>query len=211
MRLVDNVRLCFATNSSSTHSVVQSDEAVRSYCQPCNEDGQLFYGGDHFALSNTSQKQDYIAAMLFKVYINNHKIGIREALSLVKDAFPDGEYTATSLLSANITDTKACQWPMPRLWRQGLTPLVNWLKANVINNNKIHIVGGRSDAPYPNIEQYEQVSLPIGNMPPSTVYIADSITGYITTIDRANGTRNRYVTLHGENPVFSAAPELIDL
>lgn len=58
--MIYNVRYGFATNSSSTHSIIISNDKIKDTCPKDH-----FFGWEHFTLSKTSSKRAYLAAILY--------------------------------------------------------------------------------------------------------------------------------------------------
>ena len=182
MRIL-NVRLGFATNSSSTHSIVVVD---KKYKDKLYGD---YFGWERFVLASKKQKKRYLAATLATNLVR--LIGKDEALKVTK------AYTGVNLEDPYMIDHQSIIC-LPTTWDEKFIdiPFFEALSEYILRDD-IVIVGG-------NDNEYSE-SLPVsGRMSPLPFYDITDIYGprlvarydeehgYWTVFNRDSGTKVRF-------------------
>lgn len=127
--IITGIRMGFACNSSSTHSIVLVPNGMELLNVPTDGD----FGWDDFTLTTESEKRDYLAAML---HSNRQVETVEEANTLTggnidEHAYVDHQSVFNFPLNANGS-----------LNREFLSEYVEW----IATNPKINILGGNDNS-----------------------------------------------------------------
>lgn len=208
-----NIRYGFATNSSSSHSVVLAP----GLSDRDNDDG-LGFGWGHFILASPEAKRRY---MFVAAKLHHEKtLGLSEAVVLANAAFPvieeDRESACRDEYSAYIDHQSVPSFPSPRIKEDGMAPLWSLLDKEIVRADKVAIVGGNDNedddwkppvALYaPEIAIYRDLTNAAG-----AVYSIDADSGHLTLFDKSSGKKIRILPEGVGAPLCSAAPELVDI
>lgn len=197
-----NIRFGFATNSSSTHSIIISHEKIPDKLND-------YFGWDFFTASSNQAKRQYLASILY-----NH-------LSYVVD-----ESIAHDLikywLDIDMTDTTLClgvdhqSMPLlPKTW-EGLSIDVDFFNdyKNFILNEHVVILGGNDNDDEAHPRGLNSFVLPLwyDNDREDIVARKDNKYDYWSLYSRKSGTKVRLKLDRDQPPITkSYAPELVDL
>lgn len=218
IRLV-NERRGFATNSSSSHSVIYAKAPTRSATNVTYGDREerptLGFGWEKFILTDRLSKIGYLAAIMANHY-RDLRLGPKEILALVRSVIGQ-EYTDEEILDSYIDHQSAPDAPRPRLVAQGMHPIWELIKKVVVDDDSVMIVGGNDNERWDDRPAGDTHSLFYGLFDVESMdrehrfYIQDRVSGHFTVFNRANGTKRRVVAGDAPAPKVSAVPELVDL
>jgi hypothetical protein len=211
---VANMRFGFATNSSSSHSVVLLPgvgDQVADY-----EDG-LSYGWGNFTLASREAKAAYLAIGIRDHYNRNEKFGKLELTALVRAVLGDliAHVSDEELFEGYIDHQSSPGFPNPLRHGDGMTPLWDLLKEAIIDNPDVVILGGNDNGDgHPLRDSAHDFSLYDDvvwqeDYRSTRVFLKDL--NHITIFDKLTGTRVRVVKTGDPKPEFSTHPELVDL
>ncbi|MDB4330123.1 radical SAM protein [bacterium] len=149
---IKNVRMGFATNSSSTHSIIFAGTNDPSLTVS-SESGSLEYGWDRFICDSKEKKRDYFAAQLITT-LNNH-LGEDVSAYVVKGLFginiEKGQYGYPYGVDHQ------SRWDIPVDFNGD--PNVEFYKEfaySVINNEKLNVLGGNDNTSYTDEAQVKE-------------------------------------------------------
>ena len=202
--MIFNVRFGFATNSSSTHSIIISKDKIRND-PPSDKD----FGWDNFTLAKTSSKRDYLAAILYQHLIAI--IGDKMAKDLVIkwcNLPEDSEIGSVDHQSVPV---------LPLNWDgRGLNYQFFKEYKKFILDESVIIIGGNDNDndPHPLAKTYHPFILPLiyDNCNFKLIAKKDKVNDYWTLFDRKTGTKIRMQFSDKQDiPAKSSSPELVDL
>lgn len=202
--MIFNVRYGFATNSSSTHSIIITKDKIRN-----NSPGDKYFGWEFFTLSKTSAKRDYLAAILNQHL--SHLIGDKMARDLVIlwCGLPEG----TEIGSVDHQSVPS----LPLNWDgRGLNYQFFKEYKKFILDEAVVILGGNDndDKVHPQTKGRDPFILPLIYDQRNTNLVAkkDPVNDYWTLFDRDKGTKIRMqFSPNQAKPTKSSSPELVDL
>jgi hypothetical protein len=194
---IHNVRAGFATNSSSSHSVILvGDEIV-----PSEVDGGDIYGWENFTLVTQEQKLRYLCAQAFRgVYDSEFDdfVKLVSETSGIEIKFDDEE---------NIGVDHQSSWKLP--------PEHNSMRALVrhIMNHELVILGGNDNSdshPLSEVFPHDPICGVLNSYSSKSKVRVDG--EYIVAFDSGTGNKAR-VSLNRHAPAYvkSTSPELVDL
>lgn len=202
--MIFNVRHGFATNSSSTHSIIISKDKIRD-----NAPTDKYFGWDHFTLTKTSSKRDYLAAILSQHL--THIIGDKMAVDLVclwcnlpeNSEIGSVDHQSVPALPLN-WDGKGLNYQFFKEYKKFILGESVMILGGNDNNNKMHPKSkGRHPFILPLIYDRNNANL---------VARKDATYDYWTLFDRSDGTKIRMqFSPNQETPIKSSSPELVDL
>lgn len=212
MRL-HNIRYGFATNSSSSHSVVLAPGLSD------HGEGGLDFGWQDFILASPEAKRRY---MFVAAKIHHEKsMSLAEAVVLARAAFPvsasDAQEASSDRFNAYIDHQSEPSFPEPRVKKLGMMPLWTFLDREIVQNQKIAILGGNDNQDNeewkpaaaqcaPESAVYKDIIEASG-----CVYSIDPVSGHLTLFNRTTGKKVRVLPEKAGPPAFSVAPELVDI
>lgn len=211
-----NIRFGFATNSSSSHSVIFMDPEKVKEIQKQDDLSRYSYGWENFTLTSKESKEKY----LFATFLNNLDLPMGDAEYLIKKAkYPEAEDKGMyvdhqSLICIPIHrayDSYGSDYrPIDDKF---YTELVDF----ICNNDNIVILGGNdNDEPHPLLEKYRK------NIRKTVVHSLTDIksntitsrkTGdWWTIFNKNTGAKYRFTFCDNATPITkSEYPELIDM
>lgn len=202
---IHNVRLGFATNSSSTHSIIYSGEGV--YDED-TEDGEFGWGD--FTVASAGAKAKYLGATL---YTNLARQVSRDiAISVVKD-WLGVELTKNAYGGVSEYVDHQSLFTLPLTYdRKGVNKeFVDDFNAYLSNNNIAIIGGNDNDEDTHHLRHNKHIDLPIPLEDHDYVARKDA-SGYWSLFNFSTGTKIRFSFDNlDEVPAKSEAPELVDL
>lgn len=224
---IQNLRLGFATNSSSSHSIVIVPPRKKLRDDLGCVDDHGGYGWEHFVLASKEAKRNYFSTQLFLAL--RHEVGDEIAAAAVFSLFHSPRFdhniaTNTWGDDAPYVDHQSC-WGVPLRWNAGTgrywrengpnMQFVQELYDFVVNRDDVAIVGGNDNEPRDVAKEFgvERVPNPLFNWDryPSTL-VARKDGEWWTVFNRANGTKIRFSFNEHAKPLkYAAAPELVDM
>jgi hypothetical protein len=202
---IHNVRLGFANNSSSTHSLILLDVAGS-----LKTDEDRRFGWDYFTAADARSKDHYLALVMRDSLSG---LGPEERAQVVAELFPDlprGELD--DVLADGYVDHQS-RWSMPRDWGGG------WPDREFaadfrryLADPRIAILGGNDNGgdvrahPNAGAGRLFDVGLPTWGAP-----VARKDSGAWTLFNRDTGAKVRFDFGGGPPPVRASAPELVDV
>lgn len=202
--MIFNVRYGFATNSSSTHSIIISKDSIRD-----NAPKDRYFGWEFFTLAKKSSKRDYLAAILY--HHLEPIIGSRMARDLAMvwcDLSPDDNIGSVDHQSVPV---------LPLNWDgRGLNYQFFKEYKKFILDESVVILGGNDNTKkvHPRTKGNHPFILPLiyDTNNKNLVARKDSIYDYWTIFDRGDGTKIRMQFSSDQpQPTKSSSPELVDL
>lgn len=200
-----NVRLGFATNSSSTHSVV----VLKSRPEQVDSVADGIYGREGFLLETSREKRDYLAALLRDASPLDHAV-IAELTGVDPDRIPDAEG------GVGVIDHQSLDRFSPLVEDRSLAEAF----CEVVLAEGVAIRGGDDNLELPTAVEVASVDL---NPAPLVLYLAEGATalrelgyrvlesdGLVTVFHPGKGTKVRFRT-HAGAPEYHPVPELVDL
>jgi hypothetical protein len=209
---IHNLRAGFATNSSSSHSVVLIPEDMVGKFEPINETETAF-GETEFRLVSTEDKMRYLAALLLGGGCDQKK--------LVEIFTPHLSNIAELVASTETDDDEQYNYGYGNFYVSGnsqishpadpLHPAYVHTLINLFQSNRIVVVGGRDDsANYPFVmhgceeeELFETLKSSYNNS-------VREEGNHITIFDKRTGNKVR-MSVKDEPYLKSSVPELVDL
>jgi hypothetical protein len=206
MSQVQSVRYGFATNSSSTHSIIITKDKSRA-----KDKLDDHFGWDFFTAASDQAKRQYLASIV--MYHLEPIVGKQITRDLV-----------ISWLNIDINDEHLClgidhqSMPiMPRTW-EGVGLDVDFFNeyAEFLMQKHLVIIGGNDNTNQKHslVRRYEPFILPLlyDNYRTRLVARKDPINGYWTLFNRENGNKVRLFLSPKQSKVTKAySPELVDL
>lgn len=208
---VHNVRHGFATNSSSTHSIVYMRGAKLS---PVPEEGG--FGWDNFTLTDKADKRRYLAAQVYQSLCDTvgHDVALTVAQAWTGAALTPGTYTA---IEEHVDHQSVITFPSDfdgkGICREYVEDFIRFL-----DRDDVAILGGNDNSdghPDLNRGDVESVGIQDGHVEVYGSFVArKDPSGFWTLFNRNNGNKLRVSFgnegLH-EAPTKAAAPELVDV
>ena len=200
--MITNIRLGFATNSSSTHSIVIKKPNHKIE----DEYDKHYFGWDFFTAASSKAKDRYLGALVFQ-HLRGY-VGWELAKDLCGLWFKG--------FNCNVTvDHQSCPL-IPRGWEEtGIDKQFVLEYREFLQNPNLVILGGNdnTDEEHPLTTTYPPFVIPsIGSYSKRVVARKDEELGFWTLFDRENGTKLR-MTFSEHQPTItrSSVPELVDL
>ncbi|MGD9726946.1 MAG: radical SAM protein, partial [Nitrospiraceae bacterium] len=216
-----NVRYGFATNSSSSHSVILAPGLTDKEAPD-----ELGYGWEKFILASEEEKRRYLftAAVLS---LRGHDATPAQRAKVayqVREGFPvsdrdvdiaidGGECEYTSMY---IDHQSMVGFPRPRREEDGMTPLWKFLDREIAQQSKIVIAGGNdncdNEAWKPHAAKHApRLALWKDLTESASHFLFDEKTGHLTIFNGTNGKKVRIIPDNAPAPKFAAVPELVDV
>lgn len=153
MRLVANARKGFATNSSSSHSIILCDDMSKLPNSPEQDE----FGWGWFTQKTADEKRAYFRTMAFLHYCS--MVGQSEAAILAQSVFPgplDPENTY-------IDHQSMPEIPAPVLRGQEMSAFWRWIDRNLVANPRVAVIGGNDNDDTPSwAKDHKKPTLPWG-------------------------------------------------
>ena len=202
--MIFNVRFGFATNSSSTHSIIISKEKIKN-----DAPSDKYFGWEFFTLAKTSSKRDYLAAILNQHL--THLIGDKMAKDLVLLWCDLPEGTEIGSVDHQSVPSLPLNWDGRGLNYQFFKDYKKF-----ILDESVVILGGNDNTKksHPKGKGRHPFNLPLIYDRGNTHLVArkDATYGYWTLFDRDVGTKIRMQFSSDQDiPDKSSSPELVDL
>jgi hypothetical protein len=213
---IHNVRLGFATNSSSSHSIVFFPTNIpRDTTDACED-----FGWEFFTASSRESKENYFAATLFENLRRNNMTD--EQISVIASEFlgftPKLEkpyYSDKPQLIGSVDHQSLVMLPLDRFNMKSLDPrFVNYFKNELLKEGTV-VLGGNdnTDAEHPvkkGAEPSPLAKLPIDSCQLVSRY--DEAHDYFTLMNYTTGAKIR-MSLTGEprEVLHASLPELVDM
>ena len=201
---ITNVRLGFAANSSSTHSMIFIDNAA----QYDNIEEPQF-GWDLFTASTALAKKQYLQTCLYQNFVGlfGESIGrivSEELCPDIRDAVKEDECYVDHQSGLTFPCSFDPAHPNINL------DFFNEFQDYIANNPQIAILGGNDndDESHPLTGEEFNPMLPVENR--SKSFIARKNTNHWTLFNRNTGAKTR-LSLGNEDVLHSSLPELVDL
>jgi hypothetical protein len=215
---IHNVRYGFATNSSSSHSVVLAP----GLSDQDNHYG-LGFGWEQFVLASAEAKRRYLFTAAFLHHYND--MSNEEAAMLAGSAFSADQRDIDIASGAEDMHDTDCyidhqsrpSFPKPRDPKVGMRPLWALLDREIAQSDKVAILGGNDNDDNeswkpnaarcaPEIAIWRDLQNAGG-----CVYGIDPATGHFTLFNKQTGKKLRFLPEGVKAPESSAAPELVDI
>lgn len=212
---ISNVRLGFANNSSSSHSIIwwdreeaiPSGEYVKEFC----------YGWEAFTLTSEEDKAKYMAVMFY--YELERYFGSSWAIFIIRSMFginlPNSEESRANYYQEFFYIDHESTVNLPLCYDKPVTNMrfMAELFTYITQTKEIVILGGNDNGgnhpiTAPNIKNWQWVVR--DNHENNRVVARWDESGYWTLFNRENGTKFR-LSFVGEVPDKSHSPELVDL
>jgi hypothetical protein len=213
--VVANLRYGFATNSSSTHSIVYKARQLESV----GGRDMMEFGWEHFCLTTAEEKADYFRAALFLYYDGQKKLTTEDAKALALKHFPGRFPTpdANGWLAVGIDHQSCPIFPEPMLANHEMSELWGWIMEAIVLNPDVAIIGG-NDNEYDHgrpdwVLGHEDVKVPwvLNRRKADIIFKRDPTGHFITMFNRKTGTKVRTVTPIGQPPTYGVLPDLVDI
>lgn len=192
---VVNFRTGFATNSSSSHSIVLLKYPVKSELA-----NQSDYGWENFCLTTKEEKAHYMAVNMSSCL--ERAGGDKKRL---EDAFSTDLGDGASVEHQSVFNATK-----PYMRRQKKSLLYPWVVEHVIENPDVAIFGGNDNDEYPLEWMRGHELLPVPFSTSSDLVFKLDGNGTLVTFDFRDGTRVRYDS-GGIAPSSTDLPDLVDL
>jgi hypothetical protein len=214
MAQIHNVRNGFATNSSSSHSVVLAPGLSDD---PCSGDFQ--FGWENFVLASPESKMKYLHFACVEHYEKNAGLSRADANALAERYFPCGINLKDG--DGYIDHQSNPSFPNARLQSQGMAPLWNLMKREIVEDRDVAILGGndnqdneewkpRAAHGAPRMSAYYDMAWEEGSSD-GRYFLYDEAHGHFVSFNRANGTKIRFSEKGKPAPTMAAVPELVDI
>jgi len=197
-----NIRYGYATNSSSSHSIIIPYKALKNNPSRDNE-----YGWDEFVLSEAIDKCLYIKTLIH--------LGDKKSIDYVNKLFP--KYPDAIINDTfHIDHQSCCTLPTPFLRSQTKSDLYNWMFENIIENPNVTIMGGNDNIGMDGINRLGEEFLgPVNCNKNMSQFKIDS-SGFMSVFEMnkysrySNLTKIRTLDRNGKIPLYGDSPDLID-
>jgi len=206
---IANVRYGFATNSSSSHSII----VPRRDISGCGSPEESDFGWEWFHQRTPAEKRRYFHVAV-KDFYASVGLCVDDAEAMAEKHFPVGEDMSEGYIDHQSSPT----FPKPRLDDQSQDLLWGWIRKNIVDDNAVHIIGGNDNSYEYEIPEWSKghdcVTVPweldryrgsedvVFKMDPS---------GFLTTFDRKSGKKIRMPLPDGTKPTSGTFPDLMDL
>jgi hypothetical protein len=212
-----NVRLGFATNSSSSHSVIIVEDPGALVAEP--PDG--YHGWENFTLIGETRKMRYLAGQIYNNLIRTLPRSLAAIIATHWAGLP-----VVELADTDTQDTEApwlgvdhdSVWDIPHGYNTDKPDreFVRDLQTFLLKENTVVLGGNDNDDPHPDKEAGDWVRMPFStDFNESAVCRKDKKYGYWSIFNKHNGTKIRFCFQHGPPkrmaPAKAYAPELVDL
>ncbi len=215
---IHNIRYGFATNSSSSHSVILSpgltDQDV--------PDG-LGFGWENFILASTEQKRRYLFTAAFLHYSKD--LSNEEAATLAAAAFEVDERDIECATGDGDSYNSDCyidhqstpRFPRPKKREVGMWPLWALLDQEIARSNKVAISGGNDNQ---DNEEWKPLRAQCApevavwsdlTSSPNGSWTVDPATGHFTFFNPLTGKKVRILPEGIAAPAVASVPELVDI
>ena len=214
---IHNIRYGFATNSSSSHSVVLAP-GLKDQSTP----DELGYGWENFILASEEEKRKYLYTAAVLQY--RQEMSEQEAAVLAGAAFKmsdqfvsiAGGDGACEYTSCYIDHDSVPSFPSPRNKNDGMFPLWEFLDREIAQQNKVAILGGNdnqdNEAWKPRMAKYAPELAAWHDITNSGgVYTLDQSTGHLTLFCPGSGKKVRIQPDNAPAPQVASVPELVDV
>jgi hypothetical protein len=197
---VQNIRLGFATNSSSSHSIVLTNSLFR----PSESNGDYMFGWENFVLSEADEKMRYLAVA---VYAHLCTVVSPESAALVtQQLFKDVVHLEEEALKSGYIDHQSMpSWSARgRSFEQQVAALMEALR-----DPRVYIFGGNDNTD--DIFEYGH-TLPADakRFPTDVIMNARVDKDALIFFNRNSGAKVRFVST-GKSYMKSSSPELVDI
>lgn len=210
---IHNLRAGFATNSSSSHSVVLIPEDMVGKFEPINAD-EITFGSNEFRLVSTEDKMRYLAAQLMSSATDKKKLikifepHVSNIAELVASTEPEDDEDAYNYGYGNFYVEGNSQITHPA---DPLHPAYVRTLTELFQSDRIVVVGGRDDsANYPFVMQGCEEEALFETLKASYNTIVRTEGEHITIFDKVNGNKVR-MSVKDVPYLKSSVPELVDL
>lgn len=213
MPQIHNIRKGFATNSSSSHSVVLAPGLSDDVC--CND---FEFGWENFVLASPEAKMKYLHYACVEHYEKNSKLSTKDAEILAARYFPcDAEYKGGGYIDHQSNPS----FPIARLKEQGMEPLWALMRREVVEDKDVVILGGNDNQDNedwkptvaqraPKLSVYYDLVHEEGSSD-GRYFLYDEGQGHFVTFNTKTGTKVRFSEKGKPVPTVASAPELVDL
>lgn len=211
MKIV-NVRYGFATNSSSSHSIIMARGLADDLSAA---DGLLGFGTENFVLASRLSKARYMAVAAFRDYVRVGKTPA-EAAEAANRIF--GTDVSVAGFNDSYIDHQSCpSFPTARRSDQSTDMLLEFFRRSIVDDDGIVILGGSDGSDNPMQKKgplYQPYTDLVGKdyyQAGKKMFTLDPL-GHVTLFDQNNGTKVRVVIdSKDKSPVRGTHPELIDV
>ena len=211
---IHNIRKGFATNSSSSHSVVLAPGLSDDVC--CSD---FEFGWENFVLASAEAKMKYLHFACVEHYEKNSGLSRADAQTLAEKYFPCGLELKPD--EGYIDHQSNPSFPNARLKQQGMGPLWGLMRREVVEDKDVAILGGndnqdndewkpRAAHGAPALSAYYDLVHEEGSSL-GRHYLYDEACGHFVTFNRRTGTKIRFSEKGKAQPTVASAPELIDI
>lgn len=210
-----NIRLGFATNSSSSHSIILLPENVKVPNDLHPLDGPMQYGWGFFTLATTEEKQKYVFVHLasgLQRLVSKYEAAMLANALLGTNYMMPWERTNDSFANDFYIDHQSGRTvPRPHGKNTTMQDYVDYLKREVIHNLRVVICGGNDNADESHALQrcYGYANV-ISMMDNTDRFVTDPL-GHMTFFGRGGEKWRTKNQRTGTDPTHSTIPELVDL
>jgi hypothetical protein len=211
-----NARFGFATNSSSSHSIILAPGLTESLKQL---DGPMSYGWGNFTLTSRDEKARYMATAMMRHYRDHTKLGREECIALVRRFYPKAleHISDEDLRESYIDHDSSPSFPQPRISEEGMWPFWDFLRENIVDNDDVAILGGNDNDDGhplwnkgPVLDLYKKTTI-LDSGKDSRLFSFDEKTNHLTIFNPKTGTKLRLTPADVPAPTHSTFPELCDV
>jgi hypothetical protein len=200
---IHNVRLGFACNSSSTHSIIKAGTAS-------GEQEINYFGWEWFLQETKEEKTRYFAQSLFEALTHYNKLSETIALAIVKDLFPISGKEDLLVGSVDHQSVIIPPWDV----KNRNMPMIDFYKElaeSIIEDDTLHILGGNDNENGPTGSVPSTDHTWIHNIKEVKCWVTrKEVNGMWTLFNTHTGTKLR-VSFKGVTPALPVVPELVDL
>ena len=212
-----NVRYGFATNSSSSHSVILAPGLTDR-----DLPHELGYGWDNFILASEEQKRRYLFTAAVLSY--GSTLSREEAAHVARMGFPvsDEDVAIASGKGANeytsfyIDHQSTVGFPRPRRDEDGMLPLWRFLDQEIAQKDKVVVCGGNDNQDNhkwrPHMARHApELALWKDITEKASTFLFDPESGHLTLFNGGTGKKTRIIPDNAPAPTVAAVPELVDV
>lgn len=215
MLKIHNVRFGFATNSSSSHSVVLAPGMVDNLSMH----HPFGFGWERFVLASPSAKSNYMLVAAKEHYKRYLKVSDEEAVAVARAFFPCADDDLKAAVEGYIDHQSDPGFPIPRLSEQGMGPLWRLMQEEIVNDDAVVILGGNDNEDWdepiktdsPDLALYYDVVREEEGSRTTRRFLWDKEFGHFVVFDYATGSKTRLTGRKAAKPTVASTPELVDV
>lgn len=203
---IGNVRIGFATNSSSSHSIilVKDSSKVVEYDYALDDD---YYGWEDFVLKSATNKLEYLAAQMYSSY--KRILGEKIAGLVIKDFFGD----RIERLREGVDHQSCFSIPIGREHKDIPEDFINEM-VKFFSNENVVVCGGNDNSENTSLDkinvEYKEISLP--DLWSKIIWVKKQNDGWWTLFSPETGMKTS-INFNTDSSPFTKGrtPDLIDI